>query len=156
MTKRKLNSGYRKGQFAIEFMSTYGWALLILMAALGALVYFMPNFRAITSEKCTFGPGVACLGTQLTEENLTIALRNSMGQTIYNVSVNTTLPIVMRCDIINTTIRADQRFLVSCDNQGAGNLEITTDSRIALQLNYKKTRDGYDQVIKGDLYAKYR
>jgi uncharacterized protein (UPF0333 family) len=30
----------RKGQAAMEFLMTYGWAILVVLAAIGALAYF--------------------------------------------------------------------------------------------------------------------
>jgi uncharacterized protein (UPF0333 family) len=32
---------FRKSQAAMEFLMTYGWAILVVLVALGALAYFM-------------------------------------------------------------------------------------------------------------------
>ena len=32
--------GYKKGQAAIEFLMTWGWAVLVVLIAIGALAYF--------------------------------------------------------------------------------------------------------------------
>lgn len=51
----------RKGQAAIEFLTTYGLALMILLVVTGGLFYFgvfdMSNF---VSSSCTFGNSVSC------------------------------------------------------------------------------------------------
>jgi len=48
--KNILNSK-SKGQAAMEFLMTYGWAILIILVAIGAL-YFMGVFSPQVSEKC--------------------------------------------------------------------------------------------------------
>ena len=35
----------KKAQATLEFLMTYGWALLVIILALGALVYFKPSLR---------------------------------------------------------------------------------------------------------------
>jgi hypothetical protein len=125
------------------------------MTALGALVYFMPNFRTITPEKCMFGSAMPCMGARLTDNNLTVVLQNGMAQNIYNISVNSTIPVVIRCAVNSTTLRADQKLMVVCNNSVGSNLGVSADSRIKLKIMYKKSVDGYYQTIDGDIYAKY-
>ena len=156
MQKINNNPKHRRGQAAFEFMSTYGWVMIVLMSALAALVYFMPNFRGITPEKCTFGSMTPCMGARLTSENLTFVLLNGLNQNIYNISVNTTLPRTITCDVNATTLRANQKVMVTCDNTGGGSLQLTSDSRIKAQIMYKKSVDGYYHTVNGDIYAKFR
>ena len=33
-------SSFRKGQAAMEFLMTYGWAILVVLVVIGALAYF--------------------------------------------------------------------------------------------------------------------
>jgi hypothetical protein len=157
--RMKLRSGHR-GQIAVEFMSTYGWAILILMAALAALVYIMPSLNSLTNKKCIFGTGMTCLGTELTNAEFTISMRNDMGKTIYNVRAVTISPIGVSCTVdaptaSPVTLRTDQQFQIVCPNNPAG-LGITSDSGISVNILYEKTRGGYDQISKGDIYAKYQ
>ena len=53
----------RKGQAAMEFLMTYGWAILVLLAAVAALSYFgVLNPTRFLPETCTFPSGFSCLG----------------------------------------------------------------------------------------------
>ena len=53
----------RKGQAALEFMMTYGWAILISLMALGALAYFgVLNPNTYKPNKCDASAGFVCEG----------------------------------------------------------------------------------------------
>ncbi len=55
-----------KGQAALEFLMTYGWAMLVVLAAIGALAYMgvlSPN-KYIT-PKCVTAPGITCPGAPI-------------------------------------------------------------------------------------------
>jgi hypothetical protein len=53
----------RKGQAALEFMMTYGWAILVVLAAIGALSYFgILNPSKFTPDTCLASSGFACPG----------------------------------------------------------------------------------------------
>ena len=141
-----------KAQAALEFMMTYGWAMLLLLAVIGGMAYFMPKTSTLTPEKCVFGSALPCLGAQLTSNNLTVVLRNGLGQTVYNISANVTMPMITNCSVINSTISADQRITIVCPNNGV--LNLIKDTRINMQVIYQKSRTGYSQEILGDIYAK--
>ncbi len=49
---------FRKGQAAMEYLMTYGWALLVIVIAIGVLLILNP-FKA--SQQCVFeNPGFSC------------------------------------------------------------------------------------------------
>lgn len=53
----------RKGQAAMEFLMTYGWAILVVLVAIGALAYFgVLSPAQFLPEKCTLssGSGLFC------------------------------------------------------------------------------------------------
>ncbi len=50
-----------RGQAALEFLSTYGAAFLIMLIALGALSYTgLFNVASLRSDECTMAPGIEC------------------------------------------------------------------------------------------------
>jgi len=149
------NRRYGKGQAAIEFMTTYGWALLIILSVIGALVYFMPNIKSLTTKTGMFAPGLTYMGSQFSSNNLTVVLQNSLAQTIYNVSAKTTVPSPINCTVSDTTLRADRRLTIVCNNSGVGGLNLSSDSKIGINVYYQKTRDGWQQINRGEVYAKY-
>ena len=51
----------KRGQAALEFLMTYGWAILVVLVVIGALAYFgVLNPSILLPAKCTIGPGLNC------------------------------------------------------------------------------------------------
>lgn len=51
----------KHGQAALEFLMTYGWAILIVLIAIGALAYFgVLNPERLLPRVCTVVPGISC------------------------------------------------------------------------------------------------
>jgi hypothetical protein len=76
----------RKGQAAMEFLMTYGWAILVVLAAIGALAYFgVLNVKSYLPEQC-FGPaGLDCLdkpSADAAKKTITFAFKNNLGNSI--------------------------------------------------------------------------
>jgi len=64
----------------MEFLMTYGWALLIVLVAVSALAYFgILNSDKFLPEKCIMPAGIACLGHKATTSDVTLVLQNSLG-----------------------------------------------------------------------------
>ncbi len=58
-----------KGQAALEFLSTYGFAFLIILVMIGALAYFgVLNPQNLLPERCQTGPELNCLEYLITED----------------------------------------------------------------------------------------
>jgi len=76
----------RKSQAALEFIMTYGWAILVVLVAIGALAYFgvLSPDRFLPS-KCTLQSGIACLDHKATATSLVIYVKNSLG---YDLTVD--------------------------------------------------------------------
>lgn len=51
----------KKGQGALEFLMTYGWAFLVILIMIGALAYFgILNPTRFLPDRCDFGTQVLC------------------------------------------------------------------------------------------------
>ncbi len=60
----------KKGQAALEFLTTYGWAFLVILVMIGALSYFgVLNPDAYIPEACNFGSVLSCSGSYGIEYN---------------------------------------------------------------------------------------
>lgn len=78
----------KKGQAAMEFLMTYGWAILVVLAAIGALAYFgVLSPDRFLPEKCTLPSGMACLDFAWTGDDFQLVIQNSGGFDMSNVSV---------------------------------------------------------------------
>lgn len=75
----------KKGQAAMEFLMTYGWAILVVLAAIGALAYFgVLSPSALLPERTTFTAPIPSVDTAVIQEDgtITIAFRNNVGSQI--------------------------------------------------------------------------
>ena len=70
----------KKGQAAMEFLMTYGWAILVVIAAIAALAYFgVLDPARLLPERCQFPAGMDCIDKASVQTGtLTIALRNNL------------------------------------------------------------------------------
>jgi hypothetical protein len=88
----------KRGQAAMEFLMTYGWAILVVLIAIGALAYFgVLNPGRFLPAICTITPGVSCEdfvvkegATGTNDNTITITLRNGMGDDVTLVNVSMT------------------------------------------------------------------
>ena len=80
----------KKGQAAMEFLMTYGWAILVVLAAIGALAYF-DVFSAdnLLPETTTFAAPLQSLDTAVVDVDedgepgeVEVAFRNNVGERI--------------------------------------------------------------------------
>ncbi len=80
----------KKGQAAMEFLMTYGWAILVVLVVIGALAYFgVLNPSNLLPEKCTFPLQLSCRDQKIGTANIKFVLQNGAGKDmkITNVTV---------------------------------------------------------------------
>ena len=87
----------KKGQAAMEFLMTYGWALLVVLIAIGALASFgVLNPGQFLPETCTVAPGISCIDFSAsasgspTTVGLTVMMQNGMGIALTGVTLDST------------------------------------------------------------------
>src|SRR3989344_4607890 len=114
-------SGFKKGQAAMEFLMTYGWAILVVLVAIGALAYFgVLSPDNLLPEKCTMpvqlrcsdyrvldsSADITCTGTPIDAcANITLILQNAAGRPMLIRSMNAT------SDTLTTTCGLGQEQL---------------------------------------------
>lgn len=75
----------KKGQAAMEFLMTYGWAILVVLAAIGALAYFgVLSPEKLVPERTTFSAPFPSSEAAVVKADGTVqvALTNNYGQKI--------------------------------------------------------------------------
>ena len=78
--------GKTKAQSAIEFLMTYGWALLVIIIVFSAL-YVMGIFKPQIVSRCAFGPEMTCVSFSIRRTttgniNATLIVQHSQQQAI--------------------------------------------------------------------------
>ncbi len=72
-----------KAQISMEFLMTYGWALLIILVAIAAISYYgVTNPEKFIPESCTMPTGIMCLAHRVQTTETLLVLRNNMGEDI--------------------------------------------------------------------------
>ncbi|HIH91965.1 TPA: hypothetical protein HA281_04120 [Candidatus Woesearchaeota archaeon] len=73
----------RNGQAALEFLMTYGWAIMVVLIAIGALAYFgVLSPSKVLPRKCVVEAGIACTDFKVQGDSVTLVLRNGKGEDI--------------------------------------------------------------------------
>ena len=75
----------KRSQAALEFIMTYGWAILVVLISIFALSYFgVLNPDRFLPSKCVFPSGIACLDFRAVDPetgpgNITLVVKNGFG-----------------------------------------------------------------------------
>lgn len=124
----------RKGQAAMEFLMTYGWAILVVLAAIGALSYFgVLDTASLLPERCNFPTGLECIGRasiSSTTDSVRLVVQNDYGSRIIidggSVDSNTgdcSTGVVSYCEG------------TGCSNFSSSPITLSNNERATIQLN---------------------
>ena len=76
----------KKGQSALEFIMTYGWALVVLLLVISSLWFTFGGDKFFVNEKCMMGPGFLCKDFSVDEGSIQLKVLNSQGKNIDSFS----------------------------------------------------------------------
>ncbi len=80
----------KRGQAAMEFLMTYGWALLVVLIAIGALAFFgVLNPSRFLPNSCTLAPGFSCNDFRASDgdDNILVVIQNGLGDNLNSVTL---------------------------------------------------------------------
>ena len=144
LTRRK------KSQAAMEFLMTYGWAILVVLAAIAALAYFgVLSPEKFLPEKCLMETGFTCISAKIQPEASTIVLQNGYGKTIIVTDVS-----IGECTTtgISVTLQSeeDHTFLLTgCDDPPNGEEKEVFKGDVVVKYEEKATgltKTGYGTI----------
>ncbi|MFH1249237.1 MAG: hypothetical protein V1660_03725 [archaeon] len=116
----------KRGQAALEFLMTYGWAILVVLVAIGALAYFgVLRPERLLPEKCVIatGSGVYCDDFSATTTGVTFRLKNMLPESITLSSVSITATGETCAANTNATVIASDAtgdVIVTCSTLASG------------------------------------
>jgi len=144
-----ISDNHRKAQAAMEFLMTYGWAILVVLAAIAALAYFgVLSPEKFLPEKCLIEVGFTCITSKVTPSDATIIFSNGLGKSVLVTSIT-----MGSCSgTFNTSILSgnEARFDMSgCDN---GDLKETFKGDILIKYTEKST--GLTKTSYGNIATK--
>ena len=157
----------KKGQAALEFLTTYGWAFLIILVMIGALAYFgVLDPSQFISQRCQVSAPLSCDGqnyvVKATSPNVQLRVRNGLNEqlnitnmtvksdadsTYYSCTSFSSLPNPIKIDggvaDINCTLNTTSTSLTEGKKK-----------RIQFKIYYQQADGaGYTQVTNGEIYA---
>ncbi|MFH1174243.1 MAG: hypothetical protein V1725_03865 [archaeon] len=95
--------GGMKAQAALEFLTTYGWAFLVVLVMIGALAYFgVLNPSGLLPDKCIFGNGIgACVDYGVNATTMDVIIINNFGKTVTAASFNFSVSGNTGCSVMD-------------------------------------------------------
>ena len=151
----------KKGQAAMEFLMTYGWAILVVLIAIGALVYFgVLSPDKFIQDNCTLTPPLSCsqLGdfVALTADasNIKLQVQNGAGSAMTIGSViltETDGNVCNRVDIVSSVNDGSKaEFIFTCNDINAQTAK-GTKFKGDLNIVYNLGSGAYNQTSTGKL-----
>jgi hypothetical protein len=150
-----------KGQAALEFLTTYGWAFLVILIMIGTLAYFgILSPGNILPNRCTFGSEFQCLDYQLSTDSVRIRLKSSVSEAIdvsaitfsseavgaFTCATPPTLPTSWKS--------GDVKELLWSGCSGGGLVQ-GQKGKIGMTFRYNAVASGsnYAKDVKGEIYS---
>ncbi len=159
--QRNTMKKYKRGQAAIEFLLTYGWAILGAMIAIGALSYFgIFNTQRYVNDVCYFGDQITCEDYIIYNDGtIGLVLRNNFG---VDIDINTsTFKSDYGTAICNETritpyvnILPGDTFNISC-NITANGITVPTNGKLKYKaiITFKRSASNNPHNQTGDVIA---
>jgi len=144
-----------KGQAALEFMMTYGWAILVVLAAIGALSYFgILDPSRFTPDTCMASSGFSCDGKPVgASDNVVFTVSNGAG---FDITLDNVKSLVLGPSLISAGCTTPNVKIADRGNTSTGtNTYILRDGGSATINVSNCTGFKNLNIIKGDLTFNY-
>jgi len=144
----------KRAQAALEFLTTYGWAFIVILVMIGALAYFgVLNPSKVTPSRCIVEAGFDCKDFKITSGTINILLFNRKG-TGLTITSNNTLATsdagtISSCNATGGGV--DQSITINCSASFATSL----GSKVKVDFNIPYIINGgtFTQTAQGSVYG---
>ena len=161
---------YTNAQAALEFLTTYGWAFLIILIMIGTLAYFgILSPSKILPNRCNFGAELQCLDFQLQEattNTISVRLKNGIGQAIDVSSIGLSTESTTALSCTPTAPVASYPFsgwkggnitdfTWDCTNPTQAGLQKGEKAKVLITVRYNSVVSGsaYTREVKGEIFS---
>ncbi|MFH1849193.1 MAG: hypothetical protein ABH879_03310 [archaeon] len=150
----------KRSQAAMEFLMTYGWAILVVLVVIGALAYFgVLNPQQFLPRKCQFAQGLVCMDHQLKSGGQSqVILNNGLGSdimvTFFNFTADNGL-FLCGNQTYSEVMIAGQDASLSMGAPGGCTGGATTGTRVkgVMVLAYKDLQSGITHTVRGTMLS---
>ena len=145
-----------KSQAALEFLMTYGWAILVVLVAVGALAYFgVLSPDKFLPSKCLLQAGMGCVDYKATRTQVTAVIQNSLGYDISSIVVG-----IGSCGTSSSTASltngAKATYTITC---AGTDWDLIKDgskfSNQQVNVSYLITETGLTHINQGSMTTKF-
>lgn len=160
----------KKSQAALEFLTTYAWAFLVIIIMVGALAYFgVLSPSKLLPDRCNFGAEITCnkdflVVSNVNDNTLTLRLENSVGAPITVTSATVTTDVagagtctaqINNAAIANYAWASDAAITLNADC-GTGTVLVKKEKiKFNVEIKYYATAAGvsYTKSVMGDVFT---
>lgn len=155
----------RKSQAALEFLTTYGWAFLVILIMIGTLAYFgILSPGKILPNRCNTGPEFECLDFQIsaTDNTLKMKFKNNVGEpiTVQSITLDSETSTKFACSTAPSNPTAWKTgeiidFSWSGCNAAATGMVSGEKGKILFKLRYFSVSSGsnYAKEVSGEVFS---
>jgi|SRR3989338_5197890 len=158
---------FKKSQAALEFLTTYAWAFLVILVMVGALAYFgILSPSKLLPDRCNFGSELGCDDYKLSisPNDLNIKLKNNVGEPIAvsAFAITSEGSTVIACSLEAGFILpaswaqgTDIDFKYDCSNWAAAGFISGQKGKVLVTVTYNtvKSGTGYPHKVQGEVFA---
>ena len=153
----------KKSQAALEFLTTYAWAFLVILIMVGALAYFgVLSPSKLLPDRCNFGSEVSCdknrMKVDKSDTGPTMALTNNFGtavtiKTIRVINSNTGSGCDETTPVDNTDWPSGGTITLTAT--GCGTLIVNEKIKFSVEIDYYAIAAGedYTKTVFGEIYS---
>lgn len=150
----------RRGQAALEFLTTYGWAFLVILVMIGALAYFgVINPNKFLPERCTFQQELTCKDYQVLDTgSVKFYVTNNLGTGIAEMTLQAKQvdgTTFKDCTPSGTGAKmgAGESLGFSCSIDSATLPSTGDKTKFTIKGTYKIVGGQYNRSIQGEIFA---
>lgn len=148
-----------RGQSAIEFLMSYGWAIMIMLTVVAIMFYvgiFSP--RTVSPNACVLPAGFACYGYKISSDaggngTLTLDLAQTTGHTLYITEMACTDQESVTYTTLNTRAYTGERtnLTLTCYNSDGSRPAAGDYYRGSIYIRYTDEDTNIQHSISGEM-----
>lgn len=161
---------FKKSQAALEFLTTYAWAFLVIIIMVAALTYFgILSPSKLLPDRCNFGSEISCdknrmIVNNVNENTVAMQLTNSFGSAVVvtAATMDTDVATIGTCTaqinnaaISNYNWGTGDLLTLNADCTGGANLAEGIKVKMRFEISYYEAAagSGYTKIIFGEIYT---
>ena len=159
---------FNKSQAALEFLTTYGWAFLVIIIMISTLAYFgILNPSKILPDRCNIGSQFECKDYQISASSNTfkIRLKNNVGEpiTVQSITLNSESATSYNCPTLTAPSSLPTAWKSGevidfawsgCNSENAG-IVVGQKGKVFINIKYFSVSSGsnYAHEANGEVFS---